>query len=307
MLGQSKETYTNEISIITDNDVFVGWQSKDEFFSFGVGANYKFKSDKFIKAHLLFPKSKDHYYSFRFKMEAFTPSNRDIPKEILEKRLFRFDRPFAGILFGQLGLTTTYKRSFLKTHILLGVMGENSFAENTQDWFHSRVLDERTLEGWEFQLPNQFLFNINATYAYDLTPKLKGLDFYSSIQTRLGNLYTDASAEMAMRIGWFQKLPVSTAEGNQLLAPKNNKLELFYKVTLLGRLNAFNGTAQGNLVGNDTLYEIEKLSVFDKHITHGVYLSWKHFFINAEYVFTYDRVVPNSSHIYGTIHMGTRF
>ncbi len=309
MLSQSKEKedYTYEIGIVTDNDVFVPWKKTDEFFSFGIGANYNFRSDKFIKAHVLFPKKEQHFYSFEFKMEAFTPSNRDIPKEILERGLFQFDRPFAGILFGNLGLTTTYKKSFFRTSMLLGVMGKSSLAENTQDWFHNEILNEVTLQGWEFQVPNQLLINFGLTYGYDFTPKLKRFDLYAMGKTRIGNLYTDASAELAFRVGWFRNLTASITEGNQLLAPKDKALELFYKISFLGRANAFNGTAQGNLLKGDFAYKIEKLSVFDRHITQGVFLSWKHFFINAEYVFTYERVVPNSNHIFGTIAMGLRF
>ncbi len=309
MLSQSKEKedYNYEVGIVTDNDVFVAWKKTDEFFSFGIGANYNFKSDQFVKAHTLFPKKKQHFYSLAFKMEAFTPSNNEIPEEILERRLFQFDRPFAGILFGNLGLTTTFKKSFVKTNVLLGVMGESSLVENTQDWFHSVILDESTLQGWEFQIPNQLLFNLGVTYAYDFTPKLKRIDLYAIGQTRLGNLYTDVSAQIAFRMGWFRSLTTSITEGNQLLAPKDKKLEFFYKITFLGRVNAFNGTAQGSLFGNDFEHKIESLSVFDRHIAQGVYVSWKHFFINAEYTFTYERVVANSNHIYGTIAMGVRF
>ncbi|WP_010521058.1 lipid A-modifier LpxR family protein [Aquimarina agarivorans] len=305
--GQRNSGFTRDIGIVTDNDIFVGWKKTDEFFSFGVGVTYNFKSDRFIGAHKFFKKSSAHFYTLAIKQEAFTPSNRNISGEILEKRLFRFDRPFAGILFSRVGITNTYTRSILKTNVHIGVMGEQSGAEKIQDWFHSKILNESTLEGWDFQLANQFLFNIDTAFIYDFTPQLKWFNFYGIAKGQLGNLYIDASSEIAFRLGWFRKLHFSVAEGNQILAPKDKKIELFYKLSFLGRINAFNATAQGTIFGEDSIHKIEKLSVFDQHISHNIFVSWKHFYLSGAYFFTFERVVPNERHIYGSIKTGIRF
>jgi hypothetical protein len=120
------------------------------------------------------------------------------------------DRPYAGWLYGSLGLISETGKQLDQLGLTVGMVGPASLAEQTQKLVHSIVGADRP-EGWSTQLRNEP--GIVLTYEhswrrfvsrtlitglpFDITPHAGGA---------IGNIYTYANAGATLRVG--NKLPL---------------------------------------------------------------------------------------------------
>ncbi len=295
--AQGSDTSDNEISLSSANDSYVIWQNSDRFYSYGVGLNLKFKKEKLLGLQKYFPKKTAYFFEIGLRLEGFTPTNKTVTPVEIQQNTISFDRPYAGLLFSTFNVTYAFDRSFLKGGALLGVMGPASLAGDFQGWFHDNVTDDPVFEEWRFQVPNQLLANIDLSYAYDFTPEQKWIDVYGMFNTRLGNIYIDATPTLGLRIGKFNKLAESVGMDNNILSTSSG-IELFLQSSISGSLNIFDGTAQGNLFNRNFEYAVDELNTVSTTLTQSVYFSSRRFSLGIEHYFTFGKVVPKERHIY---------
>ncbi|MCO4823135.1 MAG: DUF2219 family protein [Flavobacteriaceae bacterium] len=306
LTSQNKSAYKYALSISTDNDALGLWENFDRYYTYGIGFNFYVKPDKFLGLEKLFSKKENHFIAFGIKSEGYTPTRYNLDFDDIPIDQLPFERPFAGLLFGTLESTYTFNSSFIKLKFLLGVMGPSSYAKDIQDWLHDKLPDSHPLKGWEFQIPNQAIININLLVAHDFFPEATTFDVFAMGQTRLGNLYIDATPTVGFRIGKFLNLNNSSGFNNGLIAPDNAK-ELYFKSTFSATLSAFNGTAQGNLFGNNFEHAVNELSYFYTSMSHGIFLTGKRYSAGFDNVFTFGKVNKNARHIYGRLNFKYRF
>jgi len=131
--------------------------------------------------------------------------NMYTPRDIVSEDLLEDDRPYAGWTYFGLGLHSKNERHLDSMEIQLGIVGPESFGEQTQKFVHE-LRGSQSPNGWDNQLKNEpglavvyerkwrFLYSgIVGKYGLDLIPHLGGA---------LGNVYTYANAGMEARIGW---------------------------------------------------------------------------------------------------------
>jgi len=301
---QGSREFDKELSLVIDNDALVAWQDIDQYYSFGVGISFRFKSEKLLGLQNYFPNKAAYFFEVGLKVEGYTPS----VKEVLdfENRVISFDRPFAGVLYGALDVTYVFERSYFKGGVLLGVLGPASMADEFQGWFHENITDDITFDEWIFQLPNQPLLNLNFTYGYDFLPDQPWFDVFGVTQVRVGNLYIDATPMVGVRLGKFHKLSESVSLGNNILS-NSKKIEVFFQSIVSGTVTAFNATAQGNLFNNDSELALESVNTFHSTITSGIYFSSPHFSAGFDHFFTFGKVLPNVQHTYARAILKYRF
>ena len=210
------------------------------------------------------------------------------------------------MLYGTAGATYTFKQSFLKTELLAGIMGPSSYAREIQNWLHDQLPDSDEVEGWEYQIPDQAIVNINIKGAYDFHPNASWFDVYGAAEARLGTLYIDASPALGIRIGQFEALSQSTGFGNTLLAPLDVQ-EIFFRSSIATTFTAFNATAQGNLFNRDFEYEIDDLSHFHTTISNGIHIAFNKMSLGYDNIFTFGKVIKDTQHIYGRLDFRYRF
>ena len=141
--------------------------------------------------------------SFAVGQSMFTPE--DITVRDPDPR----DRPYAGFLYGSLGLINDTGKTLDNLQLTAGIIGPGSFAEQTQEFVHDLV-DTRDPAGWSKQLKTEPGIILNYDRAWRNLAQFGegrwGVDFTPSAGVSLGNVYTYASAGGIVRFG--QDLPV---------------------------------------------------------------------------------------------------
>lgn len=140
-----------------------------------------------------------HNYGFSLTQQMYTP---DDP---LPYAPVAGERPYAGVLLLGFSLHAMDENVLNSVAISTGVVGPHAYAEETQDFIHS-VLGERKFNGWDNQVPDEFLLNIHleqkrrlAFLAYERGSF--GMDGFTETAIDLGNYLTAASAGAVVRVG----------------------------------------------------------------------------------------------------------
>jgi lipid A 3-O-deacylase len=130
------------------------------------------------------------------------------------------DVPWAGVL-GVTGTWSSYDNKRLGAlQVYLGCMGPCSLAEQVQTFIHEDLGFGESPQGWDNQLSNKALANVNYEYRHKLyvaeaaayEPRRFGTDLALGGQAAGGNLTTRLSAHLEFRFGWgvpmgFTKIP----------------------------------------------------------------------------------------------------
>jgi lipid A 3-O-deacylase len=115
------------------------------------------------------------------------------------------DRPYAGWLYGSIGLTSATETRLDQLNLQLGMVGPASLARQTQTWVHGIVGADKP-RGWDHQLNNEpgivltyqrswraFISGEIWGFSFDATPHLGGA---------VGNVFTYANGGATLRLGW---------------------------------------------------------------------------------------------------------
>jgi lipid A 3-O-deacylase len=136
---------------------------------------------------------------FEIGQTMYTPS--DLRRSLPDPN----DRPYAGLLYGSLGLIQRdADRSLDQYQLVLGVVGPSSGAGDVQRWFHERI-DAVEPRGWNTQIRNRVV----AELRYQRTERVRlyedadryGIEFSPHYGASLGNLTTSANAGVGIRLG----------------------------------------------------------------------------------------------------------
>lgn len=118
------------------------------------------------------------------------------------------DRPYAGWLYFTGGIIADDGKKLDHYLVTAGVVGPLSHAEQTQKFIH-HVVDSPQPRGWDYQLKNEpgLVLTWDRRWRNIHTLRLAGLetDVSPDIGFNLGNIFTDASAGLTLRLG--QELP----------------------------------------------------------------------------------------------------
>jgi hypothetical protein len=306
LFAQEKDSLNYIIEVSTDNDAFGIWKNFDRYYSFGMGVKFYIKSEKIIGLENLFSNKEQYFFDMELRSEGYTPTRKSYTTREVQNDSLMFERPFAGLLYSTIGATYSFKRSFIRTEFLIGIMGPSAKTEEIQNWFHSQLPDSDEIEGWEFQIPDQLLININVSGVYDFYPKSQVFDVFAMGEARLGNLYIDATPTLGIRLGKFGAITQTSALKNDILADINMR-EIYLKSTFSATITGFNGTAQGNLFGPEFKYAVKDLSHFHSTLSNGLYITTKRFALSFENIFTFNKVNKKTTHIFGKASLRYKF
>ncbi len=128
------------------------------------------------------------------------------PDDTISRDLVVDDRPYAGWLYGTIGvLDENEENNSLKTLSLdIGVTGPLSFGKQLQKKWHT-VFDLKKLNGWDHQLKNELGFILNYDYKkrFVLSNPSSPLEIDLAPNTgfALGNIFTYANGGAMVRVG----------------------------------------------------------------------------------------------------------
>lgn len=195
----SDKTASGVLSFVVENDYFAstdrhytnglsfGWvpatRPPPEWFS-GLARHAPFFPEEGIVRH-----------GYSFGQSMFTPSDKTLADPPTD------DRPYAGWLYGSIGMESETEKQLDQLVLTLGVVGPASQAEVTQSALH-KVLPANEPRGWNSQLKNEpgivmtyqrsWRAIASKTFDFDLTPHAGGV---------LGNVFTYANTGLMLRYG----------------------------------------------------------------------------------------------------------
>jgi len=144
-----------------------------------------------------FPEGGVVRHGYSFGQSTFTPSDLSLDDPPSD------DRPYAGWLYGSIGMEARTNRQFDQLILTLGMVGPTALAEFSQKTLH-KVRAVSKPRGWDSQLGNEpgivisyqrswrTLAATTFTGSFDLTPHAGGT---------IGNIFTYANSGLTLRFG----------------------------------------------------------------------------------------------------------
>jgi lipid A 3-O-deacylase len=127
------------------------------------------------------------------------------PQNLISTTPVAGEQPYAGWLYGSVGMVSDTGSTLDNVMLTLGVVGPLSGAEQTQKFVH-RLTDSQDPKGWDNQLENEP--GIILTYErkwrgmIEASPFGIGADVTPHMGVNLGNINTDASVGATFRLGY---------------------------------------------------------------------------------------------------------
>jgi lipid A 3-O-deacylase len=299
---QSPDYFT----IISENDIYVP-KGQDRHYTNGLRLSFGLKNDN------------DHaWYRFidRFSIKSHQPETRSFefaighnmytPQFFLSPVLQSNDRPYAGWIYGE--LSTTINKPGVEDGIAInfGIVGPAALGEEVQKLNHSITGDPKP-QGWKFQLRNEPAILIRYRRSW-FTPLIESEEIKTDLITRtglsLGNVFTNASAGFALRMGNYlpeRELPLRIQpgmSGNKAMAPiRKDRFDWMLFAEIQGRGVSHNIFLDGNTF-TDSHSVTKRNLVWDAggglvlgfgHFKYPVYLSFSYVLRDREYTLQQGR------------------
>ena len=136
-------------------------------------------------------------WRFDFGQNFFTPVSKRL--ENPDPR----DRPYAGVLYGTIGLDRRTWNTLDRFELQVGVVGPASGARDTQSFVH-RIIGDPVPQGWGKQIHNEPVANLNAERIWRVPVARAGfaeVDALPAVGAQLGTVRVAASAGGRVRFG----------------------------------------------------------------------------------------------------------
>lgn len=195
------------LSFVLENDLFYG---NDRHYTNGVRLVWVPRSDtstpewaiKLARLVPWFPEQGEIRHGYAFGQSMFVPSDITVANPPLN------ERPYAGWLYGSIGLGVELGKQLDQFGVSLGIVGPSSLAEQTQKFIHD-VVGADEPQGWDTQLGDELGINLayQRSWRRFATTTFLGnqLDFTPHAGAALGNVFTYANAGVTLRYG--EQLP----------------------------------------------------------------------------------------------------
>lgn len=148
-------------SFSMDNDGIVGTDqnyTNGVFLEYNAPASHNLSIDgpapiRFAAQWLPLDDAAKQGWSLRLGQQMWTPEDIEATEPVPN------ERPYAGVLFLESGIYQYTPSSVDKFNLMLGVIGPNAFAEQSQKFIHEIIGSDDPM-GWDYQIENQMLFNL---------------------------------------------------------------------------------------------------------------------------------------------------
>ncbi len=201
--GAAESGNSGTLSFILENDMFHG---SDGHYTGGVRGVWVPAPDvpapewavRLARLMPWFPEHGTLRHGYAFGQSMFVPSDISLVNPPLD------ERPYAGWLYGSVGLGRVSGQRLDQFGVTFGMVGPASLAEQSQKFIHELV-GSREPRGWDTQLRNEP--GIILTYQRSwreyaaLTVLGNRLDFTPHAGGALGNVFTYANAGVTLRYG----------------------------------------------------------------------------------------------------------
>ena len=243
-----------------------------------------------------------------FGQQIYTPADTDI------KYLQKDDRPYAGYLYGFIGLHTKQENRLDNWELALGMIGPSALAEQSQNEVH-RIGGIDRAKGWDNQLKDEPTLQLTWSRIWRLNDtNMGGLDWdvLPRVGASLGTPITAAGLGGEVRWGWNlpQDFGTSTIRPGsgfgvpeaQMLA---NGFSLYLFAGLDGSAVGYNSFLDGNLWKSS--HDVDKFPLVGE-VNGGIAMRIHRFQVSYTHVFrTKEFHGQEKYQNYGSITVGYTF
>lgn len=292
------QNHVAEFGLILENDLYTSTVN-DKYYTNGFELYYRYlnptKNEKVVKK----------ITEFRVGQYIYNPQT------IRASDIDYNDRPFAGVLFLEAGISRFFvNQSALKLKTQLGFVGPNAFGEEVQWRFHT-VFNYKPVSGWEYQINNSLLVQAEVFYAKHLKHlnSKKTVDVLAQAEVKIGTIWSQINFGPVLRIGLKKLHPVSDSNLYDAALRYDKKYrensEFYFFISPKVNYQAYDATIQGSL------FEDKSPVTFDVvpfRFQGEAGLKYRKNNWNFHYTFNYttrevDNIV-NEGYYYGSIGVG---
>ncbi|MFQ5347750.1 MAG: lipid A deacylase LpxR family protein, partial [Rhodothalassiaceae bacterium] len=236
------------------------------------------------------------------------------PADITEERLQVDDRPWAGWLYLEVGVSGSRGRMQETLTLSLGVTGPASLAERTQKFVH-RITGSPQPRGWSFQLRTEPTVQIYYERAWFLKLADLGagtvLDISPRLGADLGSVFVDGNAGVVARLGNFlpaalpPRINPSATGAGKILRPKGDGIGWYLFGGFEARAVARNLFLDGNSFAHS--HSVAKRTLV-RELSAGIALSFDRFALSYTFVHrSREFALQPEGQGYGSINLSVTF
>jgi len=309
--GAADEPESGTLGLVFENDLFY---DTDRNYTNGVRASWLSGADETPAWALsaarwfsLFPEGGTVRTSYAVGQNMYTPDDITLPNPPADAR------PYAGWLYGSMGLVAETGRRLDQLELTIGVVGPASFAEQTQKFIHEYTNSPEP-RGWDTQLDNEpgILLTYQRSWRGFVSESVSGFDFDVTPHAggALGNVFTYANAGLMLRFG--QQLPLDygppriqpSLPGSGFFVPQEG-FGWYLFAGVEGRAVARNIFLDGNTFGDSRSVDREPL-VGD--LQFGIAMTWRNVRLSYTHVLrTPEFESQGEGDDFGSVSLSLRF
>lgn len=266
--GQEKppKVYDQDFFLTVDNDAFLV-QTIDRYYSSGIFFGYRRTISSTSRLSSLVGKKVDKaFYSLGFAHVFYTPS------DIKLRTIDQFDRPYAGLISLNFGLTyLRASKSIMSLKLDAGILGPGAGIAGLQKWYHN-VIGAKNPQGWQFQIENSPLTTFSFNYVRSAIQKEK-FEFFYEGSLAAGTVINYVKPGFSLRWGNFKPIESSTYTRSRLGSINHNseksewKESYFFIKTFMSYV-PYDATVEGNFIGQQSIHT-EETQRLRYHIKYG--------------------------------------
>jgi len=197
------KTETGSFSLLFENDIFF---NSDHDYTNGVELAYTTAPSEtpnwavdLARALPIFTKQGEVRTRYALGQDIFTPRNLSAANPSPT------DRPYAGFLYGAMGVTADSGAHLDQLQVTLGVIGPASLAQDSQNFVHDIIHDREAL-GWHYQLRDEVGLIVNYERAFRVIKPWSVLGGVFDVEPHygfaVGNVYDYVNAGAMARFGF---------------------------------------------------------------------------------------------------------
>ncbi|HEY8368606.1 MAG TPA: lipid A deacylase LpxR family protein [Thermodesulfobacteriota bacterium] len=189
-------------SLVFENDIFA---SRDQHYTNGIRLAWLSAADRvpgFLRRAVgVLPMFRHEGHA---RVEYAAGQSMYTPADVRRPDPDPDDRPYAGWLYGSVGLALEHGRTLDRLELAVGIVGPAALAEETQRFVHELIGDDPA-EGWSAQLRNEpgIVLTYERAWRGILSVPLGpfALDLSPHLGAAVGNVFTYANAGATLRLG----------------------------------------------------------------------------------------------------------
>jgi len=199
----TRSAQDNVLTLTVENDMFSG---EDSNYTSGVRATYLDVSSEFPEFLKNFADIMPGF-SINETSSLFYSLGQNIytPRDITQRAQDPEDRPWAGYLYGSIGMFTYTDDHTDEVELSVGVVGPAALGEQAQKVIHRHMTNSPLPKGWNNQLDNEPALGLGWQRSWpdalggDIGPLYATVAPYAG--ATIGNVYTYANSGVTVRVG----------------------------------------------------------------------------------------------------------